>query len=810
MKSRRPIRTRLLVHGFFFASLLLAALPAAAALTITGTVKNEAGTGLANVDIDLIDLCTGVNVFLVNDKTAFDGTFSVVVNPGTYDVRFTPPTGSTVASSEIGNYTIAANTNFGTIVLHPGFVVSGEVRDTSGVGISSVALRFTNLATGKRVYVSKDLTTSTGSYSMRVLPGSYDIDYRPPSTTTYFAVRRKGVVVSSDVTGLVDTLGVGVNLNGTVTDSAASPVLYVVVDLYDKCTDEKVPIAHHETDSQGMYSVYVPPGIYSVHYNPPLCKGLAALRVSPVTIDQDGTLDETLPNGFPVSGRVLDNVGQPVQAAKVKFYVGNTRQGATNDETDASGNFSILMAPGTYNINVEPPVGRDLVLGRLDAVNVSGATNLGDIHLSAGIPVAGVLLGPGGAGVENVKVSAVDSATRASILLAHDTTAADGTFRVVVPSGTYDFQYSPPSCTGLAPADQKTVTVNAPVNLPALHLVAGVHAMGRVLDSSSFPVNLANLDFFTPGTQDRFYTPNDTTNASGNYDVFVQPGTYDIVYKPPVGTHLRPVRRSSVSLPTSTTLPDTVLPSGLLVSGFVHSSTSGLPVSGTRVDFYPPGSSTALLTAHNLTATDGSYSIAVDAGTWDVLYTPPAGSGLAPRFRRGVAVSSDVSLPDTLLLPLTVPSVSSVSPPSGTTAGGQTINIGGTGFQPDATVLIGGVAATNINVTSGTSLTCATPPHPAGGVSVTVTNPGNQASTVNGSYTYTEPAGSVQLRVARSGTDRADIVLTWGTTGQTSYTVFRNTSPTGFTGASILTTTPATTYTDTGAASGATTFYVVD
>lgn len=694
-------------------------LPASAAFTITGVVRNEAGTGLANVDIDLVDICSGVNVFLVNDKTAVDGTFSVVVNPGTYDIHFTPPTGSTVASSELENVTIAANADFGTIVLHPGFLVSGQVRNTSAAGIPGVGLRFVNLATGKRVYVTKDATTSTGAYSVRVLPGSYDIEYRPPSTTTYLTVRRKGVVVSSDVSGLVDTLGVGVNVNGTVTDSGTVAVQNVDVDLYDVCTGQRVPTAHDNTSSQGIYSVYVPSGTYSIHYNPPSCKGLAALRLSDQAVDQNRTIDATLTEAFAVSGRVLDDLGQPVLRATIKFFIGSSRQGATNDDTDALGDFSILMAPDTYGVNVEPPAGRDLLVTHVSQVDVSADIDLGDIELLGGIPVSGVLLGPGGTGVENVNVNVLDSATRANLRLAHDSTAADGTFRVVVPPGTYDFQYSPPVCRGLAPADQKGVTVSAPVNLPTLHLVAGVHVTGRVVDSSGFAVDLAELDFFTPGTDDKFFTPNDRTDASGNYDVFVQPGTYDI------------------------------------------------------------------------------------------LYTPPSGSGLAPRFRRGVAVNSDVSLPDTVLLPLTVPSVSSVSPPSGTTAGGQTVTIGGNGFQPDATVRIGGVAATNVVVASATSLTCTTPPHPAGTVSVRVTNPGNQVSSVNGSYTYSEPpGGGVQLRVARSG---ANVVLTWSPTGQASYTVFRNTSPTGFTEASILTTTAATTYTDPGAASGSgIAFYAVE
>ena len=115
-----------------------------------------------------------------------------------------------------------------------------------------------------------------------------------------------------------------------------------------------------------------------------------------------------LPISFAASGRVVDNLGQPVERAKIKFYVGSIRQGATDDHTDALGRFSIFMAPGTYVVNVEPPVGRDLVVAHIASVNVSAPIDLGDIQLQAGIPVTGVVLGPGGTGVENVNVNAVD------------------------------------------------------------------------------------------------------------------------------------------------------------------------------------------------------------------------------------------------------------------------------------------------------------------------------------------------------------------------------------------------------------------
>ena len=68
------------------------------------------------------------------------------------------------------------------------------------------------------------------------------------------------------------------------------------------------------------------------------------------------------------------------------------------------------------------------------------------------------------------------------------------------------------------------------------------------------------------------------------------------------------------------------------------------------------------------------------------------------------------------------PTVSSVSPNSGSTAGGTAVTITGTNFAAGATVTFGSAAATNVVVVSGTQITATTPAGSAGAVTVTVTN----------------------------------------------------------------------------------------
>ena len=97
--------------------------------------------------------------------------------------------------------------------------------------------------------------------------------------------------------------------------------------------------------------------------------------------------------------------------------------------------------------------------------------------------------------------------------------------------------------------------------------------------------------------------------------------------------------------------------------------------------------------------------------------------------------------------PPPAPTVVAVTPNQGGTGGGTSVTITGTNFQPGATVTFDTAAATNVTVTSGTTITATAPTHAAGAVDVTVTNPDTQSATGSGAYTYVTPD---PLPVARS------------------------------------------------------------
>jgi hypothetical protein len=83
--------------------------------------------------------------------------------------------------------------------------------------------------------------------------------------------------------------------------------------------------------------------------------------------------------------------------------------------------------------------------------------------------------------------------------------------------------------------------------------------------------------------------------------------------------------------------------------------------------------------------------------------------------------------------------VTSIHPVSGSTSGGTSVTIVGSGFVSGATVTIGGVAATGVVVSGSTSLTAVTGAHATGLADVTVTIPGPSSATLAQGFFYAPP-----------------------------------------------------------------------
>jgi IPT/TIG domain/Sortilin, neurotensin receptor 3, len=146
-------------------------------------------------------------------------------------------------------------------------------------------------------------------------------------------------------------------------------------------------------------------------------------------------------------------------------------------------------------------------------------------------------------------------------------------------------------------------------------------------------------------------------------------------------------------------------------------------LSGATVNFGTTASATVtFVSATQLQAVAPAHA----SGTVDVTVTTPGGTSALS--------SADHYTYDAQ------PTVSSVSPNAGPTAGGNTVTINGTNFVPGATVKFGALASPSVTFVSATQLKAVAPAHASGTVDVTVTTPGGMSGLVTGDhYTYGPP-----------------------------------------------------------------------
>ena len=103
-----------------------------------------------------------------------------------------------------------------------------------------------------------------------------------------------------------------------------------------------------------------------------------------------------------------------------------------------------------------------------------------------------------------------------------------------------------------------------------------------------------------------------------------------------------------------------------------------------------------------------------------------------------------VTLVDGMLTvtPAAPPILLSVTPNTGSTSGGDTVTILGTGFESGATVTFGATMASTVESIDTTNLVVLTPPSAAGSVNVVLTNADGQSATLTNGFTYVAPAGT--------------------------------------------------------------------
>src|SRR5579862_8691712 len=309
-----------------------------------------------------------------------------------------------------------------------------------------------------------------------------------------------------------------------------------------------------------------------------------------------------------ISGTVTDAVTSAAIANATVSYSG----GSTTATTNASGGYTLSVAPGTYSVTATAANYQSSTQTGI-TVN-SGASTTANFSLTQNVgTIAGTVTSSTGTPLANATVSYSGGSTTA-------TTNASGAYTLKVAPGTYTVSVT---ATGYQTSTQSNVTVTQGATTTtnfSLTLTTGTIA-GTVTTSTGTAISGATISY-SGGSATA------TTNASGAYTLTVVPGTYSVTA---AATGYQSSTQSSITVTAnSTTTTNFSLVSGSgTISGTVTSST-GTAISGATVS-YSGGATTATTNA------SGAYTLSVAPGTYSVT---AAATGYQSSTTSGVTVTA--------------------------------------------------------------------------------------------------------------------------------------------------------------------------
>ncbi|ATH12111.1 cell shape determination protein CcmA [Delftia acidovorans] len=531
----------------------------------------------------------------------------------------------------------------------------------------------------------------------------------------------------------------------TVTKTSSMTEQFVPIDLSALADVDEVRVSNNATVGEGGNFAFddlavdpFPPAAPTATALSPT-SGLAAGGY-PVTIigtNFTNVIDSSIVTavsfgGTPATSFTVDSATQitataPAGSGTVNVTV--TTAGGTS-VTAAANQFTYLPAPTVASVspNFGPQAGGTSVV--ITGANLSGATAVlfGATTASYVVNSATQItaISPAGTGTVDVRV-----------------TTAGGTSAI---SGADQFSYlATPTITSIAPTAGPQ-TGGTAVTITGTNFIGTTGVNFGASAATGFTVNSATSITATapPGT-----------------------GTVDIRVSNSVGTSptVAADQFTYVAAPSVTSISPTAGPTGggttviITGTGFAAAPGTGAVRFGATTATYTINSNTQI----TATAPAGS------AGTVDVTVTTVGGTSATSAADQFTYVPA--------------PTVTSISPTAGPTAGGTSVVITGTNFSGTTAVTFGATAATGFTVNSATQITATAPAHAAGTVDVRITTVGGTSATsAADQFTYVAaPTVTSVSPTAGPAAGGTSVVITGTNLSGATAVTFGATAATGFT-----------------------------
>ena len=339
--------------------------------SISGTVKDRTGAGIARVTVTARDAATGDRG--ESTTSGEGGKYQIQgLKSGSYRLE-ADGTDLGYVEAKLPQpvmVTAPGTTENVNLVLSQGGAVSGKVTDPAGAALSMVSVAAYDPATWDEV--GSAYSGISGEYNIGGLPeGSYAIRFEK-SDSKYPVQWHKGkfrreesarveVAGTSTVAGVDAALQPGVSLTGTVTDTGGSPLANAKIEVYGGNDDE--PFADTRTDLRGNFTVSsLAPGSYRVlfshkghvsgWYGGSDRRNAARLAIKDAAV---APLSAALaPARGEFSGKLVNPEGKKIGQAWLTAIDALTGVAVTDERIcECSGEFHTPVPGGMYQLRVE-------------------------------------------------------------------------------------------------------------------------------------------------------------------------------------------------------------------------------------------------------------------------------------------------------------------------------------------------------------------------------------------------------------------------------------------------------------------------
>lgn len=307
---------------------------------VLGKITNASAQPISGATVAFLQNGTLVK----STTTASDGTYQVLLPPGSYTMRVTQPGYSSIDQAVVVSI---GGTNGANLVISSSVgTLSGAIRDArAGSSIASVTVTVVSQTT-PALQISPVMTDTAGAYQFTLATGTYLVT---ASRNGYDNGTATVTIVSNTSITQDFTLSPnGAYLTGLVTDTEGAPQMDVLIRVVPaggvgSAFDVK-------TGGDGIYSLYLGSGTYSIT----LTKSGFGRQAAMVTIESnvDQIRDFSLGPKSTMQGVVkLTTTSEVLPNILVEAYMSGSRVGSVN--TTPQGEFVFEnLSPGTYNIGL--------------------------------------------------------------------------------------------------------------------------------------------------------------------------------------------------------------------------------------------------------------------------------------------------------------------------------------------------------------------------------------------------------------------------------------------------------------------------